>query len=226
MTKMSASDTHTKANILIASGNTSLAKRFTEILADGFLLEVLSETTATCTYISESHPHLVMLDPDFFNDALPKTITKIIKKTPHTRIMVLEGTTENPVNQMSLFKTGVHGFCAADIRPDLLIKAAHAVCNGEIWVPRQLITQLIGELAREGSKGTLTPGRAGAKSVECLTPRELQVARMVHLGGNNKIIARELEISERTVKAHLSAIFRKLEIENRLHLALLFNEIS
>jgi DNA-binding NarL/FixJ family response regulator len=49
---------------------------------------------------------------------------------------------------------------------------------------------------------------------------------MVHLGGNNKIIARELDISERTVKAHLSAIFRKLEIENRLHLALLFNEIS
>jgi DNA-binding NarL/FixJ family response regulator len=40
------------------------------------------------------------------------------------------------------------------------------------------------------------------------------------------MIARELEISERTVKAHLSAIFRKLEIENRLHLALFFNEIS
>jgi DNA-binding NarL/FixJ family response regulator len=167
-----------------------------------------------------------MLDPDSFNDSLSQTITKIIKKTPQTKIIVLEGTTENPVNQMSLFKTGAHGFCAVDIKPDLLLKAAYAVCNGEIWVPRQLITQIIGELAREGSKGTLTPGRAGAKSVECLTPRELQVAQMVHLGGNNKIIARELDISERTVKAHLSAIFRKLEIENRLHLALLFNEIS
>jgi len=49
---------------------------------------------------------------------------------------------------------------------------------------------------------------------------------MVHLGGNNKVIARELDISERTVKAHLSAVFRKLNIENRLHLALFFNEIS
>jgi len=49
---------------------------------------------------------------------------------------------------------------------------------------------------------------------------------MVHLGGNNKVIARELDISERTVKAHLSAIFRKLDVENRLHLALFFNEIS
>jgi len=47
---------------------------------------------------------------------------------------------------------------------------------------------------------------------------------MVRLGENNKMIARELDISERTVKAHLSAIFRKLDIQNRLHLALYFNE--
>jgi DNA-binding NarL/FixJ family response regulator len=167
-----------------------------------------------------------MLDPEFFNASLPQTISKIIKKTPHTRIIVLEGTGDKPVNQMSLFKTGAHGFCAVDIQPGLLRKAAHAVCNGEIWVPRQLITQLIGELARDGGKVKLNPDSAGAKSVERLTPRELQVAQMVHLGGNNKMIARELEISERTVKAHLSAIFRKLEIENRLHLALFFNEIS
>jgi DNA-binding NarL/FixJ family response regulator len=49
---------------------------------------------------------------------------------------------------------------------------------------------------------------------------------MVHLGGNNKTIARELAISERTVKAHLSAIFRKLNIQNRLHLALFLNDVS
>lgn len=221
---MPLSDTHSKANILIASGSKSLAERFTEILADGFSLQVLTEVSGTCTCISKSHPHLVMLDPAFFNESLPQTIKKIAANNPHTRIIVLEGTTGNPVDQMSLFKTGAHGFCAKSIKPGLLIKAAHAVCNGEIWVPRQLITQLIGELAREGSKGI--PNSASAKSVEHLTPRELQVARMVHLGGNNKMIARELDISERTVKAHLSAIFRKLKIENRLHLALFFNEIS
>ena len=49
---------------------------------------------------------------------------------------------------------------------------------------------------------------------------------MVHRGGNNKSIARTLDISERTVKAHLSAIFRKLDIENRLHLALFFSELK
>ena len=223
---MPLSDTYTKASILIASDNTTLAKWFFDVLADEFAPEVLSKTASTCTRIAESHPHMVILDPGLFRESLPETITEILKSAPHTRIIVLEGTTPNSVNQMPLFKTGAHGFFASDIRPGLLIKAAHAVCQGEIWVPRTLISQLIGELARENSKGRPRFSTAGAKSVEQLTPRELQVAQMVHLGGNNKIIARELDISERTVKAHLSAIFRKLNIENRLNLALFFNGIS
>jgi DNA-binding NarL/FixJ family response regulator len=223
---MPPNNTHTKASILIACGNTPLAEQFAKVLADEFVLKVLGIASSTCTSIAASHPHLVLLDPDLFNKSLPETITKILETTPHTRIIVLEGTTGNPVDQMSLFKTGVHGFCAIDIQPDLLVKAVHAVCNGEIWVPRQLIAQLIGEIASENSKGIANPDSTGAKSVKRLTPRELQVAQMVHLGGNNKMIARELDISERTVKAHLSAIFRKLKIENRLHLALYFNNIS
>jgi two-component system nitrate/nitrite response regulator NarL len=223
---MPASEPHTKASILIASGNTILATQYTEILADEFSTSVMDQAAATCDCIAETHPHLVILDPSLFNESLPETIGKILKTTPHTRIIVLKGTTETPVDEMLLFKAGVHGFCDVEIVPDLLIKAAHAVCHGEIWVPRQLITQLIGDLARENSSDARKFSRSGAESVAHLTPRELQVAKMVHLGGNNKVIARELDISERTVKAHLSAVFRKLNIENRLHLALFFNQIS
>jgi two-component system nitrate/nitrite response regulator NarL len=223
---MPASEPHTKASILIASGNTILATQYTEILADEFSTSVMDQAAATCDRIAETHPHLVILDPSLFNESLPETIGKILKTTPHTRIIVLKGTTETPVDEMLLLKAGVHGFCDVEIVPDLLIKAAHAVCHGEIWVPRQLITQLIGDLARENSSDARKFSRSGAESVAHLTPRELQVAKMVHLGGNNKVIARELDISERTVKAHLSAVFRKLNIENRLHLALFFNQIS
>ena len=223
---MPASNAHTKASILIASDNTTLATQYSEILADEFSTATMDQASAICDCITATHPHLVILDPSLFRDSLPKTISKILGTTPHTRIIVLKGTTETPIDEMLLFKTGAHGFCDAGIQRELLIKAAHAVCHGEIWVPRQLITQLIEELARENSSVTSKLSRSGAESVAHLTPRELQVAKMVHLGGNNKVIARELDISERTVKAHLSAIFRKLNIENRLHLALFFNEIS
>ena len=223
---MPASDAHTKASILIASSNAALVKQLTKILDDEFSMGILKQAAVACESIAETHPHLVILDPQLFNDSLAETISKILKTAPQTRIIILKGTTETPIDEMLLFKTGAHGFCDAELQPELFIKAAHAVCHGEIWVPRQLITQLIGELARENSTGKSKLSSAGTESVAHLTPRELQVAQMVHLGGNNKVIARELDISERTVKAHLSAIFRKLDVENRLHLALFFNEIS
>jgi len=220
---MSASDSRNLPVILVASNNTTLTDRLTSVLDEVFSLEFTSSTSALDARISQSNPHLVMLDPALFNDTLKDTITAAINKATQTRIIILEDDENMPIDQLALFKTGVHGFFSHAITSTLLLKAAHAVCNGEIWVPRQLISKLIGELARDSSAGTLS--FAGNNSIEHLTPREKQVAEMVHRGGNNKSIARQLDISERTVKAHLSAIFRKLDIENRLHLALYFSEL-
>jgi len=57
-----------------------------------------------------------------------------------------------------------------------------------------------------------------------LSPRELEVANMVSTGENNKEIAKQLTISERTVKAHLTSTFKKINVSDRLHLALFMKE--
>jgi len=106
----------------------------------------------------------------------------------------------------------------------LLNRAVQMVCEGEYWIQRKLIANMINDLAREMAESQNQDGRNENAVISALTPRELEVAKMVRLGENNKMIARELDISERTVKAHLSAIFRKLEIQNRLHLALYFSD--
>jgi two-component system nitrate/nitrite response regulator NarL len=222
---MPASDSRKYSIILVASNNTPLTDRISSVLDESFSLAITTTPTGIDTLISQSTPLLVMLDPSLFNDDLQATITEIINHAPQTRVIILEDDSNAPVDQLALFKRGAHGFLSHTISSALLLKAAHAVCNGEIWVPRQLITKLIGELARDTSAGTHTLSFAGNSSIEHLTPREMQVAEMVHRGGNNKSIARTLDISERTVKAHLSAIFRKLDIENRLHLALFFSEL-
>ena len=222
---MPSSEAQNVPAILVASNNTPLTDRLTTVLDEVFSLELTTSASALDTLISQSNPHLVMLDPALFNDTLMETITAAINQATETRIIILEDDENMPVDQLALFKTGVHGFLSHTITSTLLLKAAHAVCNGETWVPRQLITRLIGELARDSRAGTHTLSFAGNSSIEHLTPRERQVAEMVHGGGNNKTIARKLDISERTVKAHLSAIFRKLDIENRLHLALFFSEL-
>jgi len=61
---------------------------------------------------------------------------------------------------------------------------------------------------------------ADIRNYDSLTPRERQIAELVGSGVSNKLIARELNITDRTVKAHLSAIFQKLGMQDRLRLAL------
>ena len=222
---MPASDSQEIPIILVASNNTALTERFTSVLDEVFSLVVTTSSSGLDILISQSNPQLIMIDPALFNDTLTETITAAINQATQARIIILEGDENKPVDQLALFKTGVHGFLSHTITSTLLLKAVHAVYAGETWVPRQLITRLIGELARDSSAGTHSLNFAGNSSIEHLTPREMQVAKMVHRGGNNKLIARELDISERTVKAHLSAIFRKLDVENRLHLALFFSEL-
>ena len=218
--------TDTNLHILVASCNSNLVERINSVLNEAFTVTVSSSDDEIRKHLDTLKPQLCMLDPVLFNDNIQDTVSNTLSRHPQIRVIILEDDQNNPVDQLALFKSGVHGFLSHTISSDLLVKAAHAVCSGEVWVPRQLIASLVGELARDTSANTHTLKFAGNHSIEHLTPRELQVAEMVHLGGNNKTIARELDISERTVKAHLSAIFRKLDLENRLHLALYFSQLK
>jgi DNA-binding NarL/FixJ family response regulator len=223
---MSASNTQPGTLILIASDDSSLANRYGGLLGDQFTVNLVNTALDTMSFLKQHCPQLVMIDPLLFKENIKSTLSVISAASPLTRIVLVEDAADRSLDQMALFKSGAHGFIAANISPPLLVKAVISVSKGEVWVPRKLITRLISELA----SGTVSSERrkdpATRKSMSRLTPRELEVAQMVHTGGNNKMIARELEISERTVKAHLSAIFRKLNIENRLHLALFFNRTS
>lgn len=216
----------TNSHILVASCNSGLAERISSVLKEAFTVTVFSSTDEIQKHLDDLKPQLLMLDPELFKDSIHDTVSITLSRHPQIRVIILEDDQDKPIDQLALFKSGVHGFLSHTISTDLLFKAAHAVCSGEVWVPRQLIASLVGELARDTSANKQTLKFAGNHSIEHLTPREMQVAEMVHLGGNNKTIARELDISERTVKAHLSAIFRKLDIENRLHLALYFSQIK
>ncbi len=174
----------------------------------------------------KQQPAVVLLNPAFFAEDPVLSITKLFALSPNSRILIIEREVDAPVDQVALFKCGVHGFCSDAITPELLHKAVTAVCKGERWIQRKLITQLIKELAKMPGSTNKSPDPQKLESLESLTPRELEVANMVSQGSNNKLIARQLNISERTVKAHLSAIFRKLQIDNRLHLALFFKDIA
>ena len=223
---MSASNTQPGLQVLIASDDSSLASRYSDLLGAEFTVNMVNTALDAMKFLKQHCPQLVMIDPLLFKENIKSTLSEISTASALTRIIVIEDTAGRSLDQMALFKSGAHGFIAASISPPMLVKAVRSVSKGEVWVPRKLITRLISELAKGAVSSERRKDPATRKSMSRLTPRELEVAQMVHSGGNNKMIARELAISERTVKAHLSAIFSKLNIENRLHLALFFNQVS
>jgi two-component system nitrate/nitrite response regulator NarL len=210
--------------ILIASADSGIIMRFSAALQSNFSIINWTGNNAGCEMFINDIPDLVLIDPKYFPDHFTETITEITVTYHSLRIIIIENQTDRVIDQYALFKAGAHGFCKENISDALLNRAVQMVCEGEYWIQRKLIANMINDLAREMTELHNSETRDGHTIIDALTPRELEVAKMVRLGGNNKMIARELDISERTVKAHLSAIFRKLDIQNRLHLALYFSE--
>lgn len=110
---------------------------------------------------------------------------------------------------------GARGYCHARAVPALLREAALAVGHGGLWVGAALLARLLGALRQH------IPAAAPAVDAQALlSARELEVAREVANGHSNREVAVRLGISERTVKAHLGAVFDKLAVRDRLQLAL------
>lgn len=117
---------------------------------------------------------------------------------------------------------GAAGCCNSHAAPDVLRQVALVVGNGGLWVGQSLLQRLVGSMARILSQ---QPPAAPANDEwsALLSEREVQVARLVAAAASNREIAERLSISERTVKAHLTSIFEKLDVRDRLQLSLKIN---
>ncbi len=121
---------------------------------------------------------------------------------------------------LEVFAAGASGYCNALAIPELLRQVAAVVAQGGLWVGQDLVKRLFG-----GMSDHATPA-VTAQTLAELSAREAQVAQAVARGATNKEIARALNITERTVKAHLSAIFEKLNVRDRLQLSLVVNGVE
>jgi DNA-binding NarL/FixJ family response regulator len=96
----------------------------------------------------------------------------------------------------------------------------NVVQKDEVWAGRKTICHLLEELISSSENKANHSPPPGEVYLRHLTPREHQIALLVGEGACNKEIANRLDIAERTVKAHLTAIFQKLRITDRLRLGL------
>lgn len=115
---------------------------------------------------------------------------------------------------------GAKGYCHALSNAETFKQIAVVVSHGGLWIGQELMSRVV----NAAEKALSRTGSADASNMlNQLTSREKAVAQEVAKGSTNKEIARTLNITERTVKAHLGSVFNKLNVRDRLQLVLIMN---
>lgn len=115
---------------------------------------------------------------------------------------------------------GASGYCNAHATPELLRAIESVIRNNGLWVGESLLNRLIGGIS---IRSPMAGRHQEHPALQTLSGREREVALCVARGESNKEIARQLDLAERTIKAHLTGIFEKLGVRDRLQLALLLS---
>jgi DNA-binding NarL/FixJ family response regulator len=168
--------------------------------------------------------HADQLDLALVDIAMPGTqghqhIAKLRAQAPSLPVIVLSGS-EDPELMRSLLDMGVLGFIPKAYSPDIMLSAIRLVLAGGVYIPPLLLanSQVQGWQPADAIAGP--QGFDSRRSLEglrtLLTERQIDVMRLLSQGKPNKLIARDLGISEGTVKIHLAAIFRALNVRNRV----------
>lgn len=150
-------------------------------------------------------------------EAWPQLVPLIVAEGA---IVVVLSYLPNDREALRALDIGARGYVHTLAASEVLKQVALVVTNQGVWVGQELLAKVLG-----GSFKTLQQRHKGdllqhGEYLELLTDRERGVALAVARGATNKEVARQLDITERTVKAHLSAIFKKLAVRDRLQLIL------
>lgn len=163
---------------------------------------------------------LAVIDFALDGSSDPATLRRLRQQGAAVRLLAA-GTTFTPQAELATLAAGVVAACDLGLRHEEMVRIVDVVLQGGIWISRAGIPLLVGKLQSLTPRpAAITPVSSRSRSLEALTPREREVAEMVSQGASNKTIGEALDISDRTVKSHLTTIFGKLGITDRLQLAL------
>lgn len=159
-------------------------------------------------------PELVLLDLDLRGESGLDLIEEFTSKG--ARVLILTGLVDEAQHQLCL-RLGAKGLIRKEQTHTVLFKAIEKVSQGEVWFDRTMMRDLLSDVLRQKDQKESDPEEA---KIASLTDRELGVIALVREGRKNKQIAERLFISDTTVRHHLTSIFGKLGVSDRLELVI------
>jgi DNA-binding NarL/FixJ family response regulator len=205
--------------VVVASAVAALRKRYRSALQSTYAVHEAADLRELERNITSRRPGAVLLDLAFPGLGGPGGLAGLQQLQAGTRFIALSGAPDEREG-IAVLKAGARGYCDREIDGPLLEKATDVVLKGEIWIGRKLVPHLLEELTLLTDQRRREVASKADVRLDRVTPRERQIVDLLSAGASNKEIAKRLNVTERTVKAHLTAIFRKLGLSGRLQLAL------
>ena len=205
-------------NICLVSSNEIFREGLLQILrTEGFSVVGSVEDVAAAEDAALSADTLLLVDCPSPEDPLA-AVEAARARAPSARIVVLADGVELRA-MTECFGAGAQGFIIRTIKSARIVAALRLAALGEKVIPSDIVDQLGNTITDR-----ITPA-AAEEDVEAakLSPRELDVLCCLMAGYSNKLIARKLDLCEATIKVHVKAILRKLEVQNRTQAALWAN---
>ena len=170
--------------------------------------------------VREHRPDVVLMDIRMSQmDGITATAA-LRRLEPAPQVIVLT-TFQADEHVMNALRAGASGFLVKDTPPGDIINAVRLVASGDAVISPSVTRTL---LAHFGDNRTADRHRAAALTLATLTEREREVATAVGSGASNAEVAAQLLMSEATVKAHVSRLLTKLEVSNRVQIAILVHD--
>jgi RNA polymerase sigma factor (sigma-70 family) len=199
--------------VVIADAHALFRQRLGRFLAQQENIQVAGEAADGLQVLSRVEalrPDILLLDVQMPKMGGLEGLANIRARSPRTKILILADVLVEEFIARAL-QHGAQGCLLKTARPTELVRAICTTHNGELWVPRKLLTRLL-ESLRQRMEELQRPLSAMR---EALTDREQEVVIWAVRGMTNKEIATHLGISAKTVKTHLQNAFRKLKVSRR-----------
>lgn len=236
-------------SLLLATRDKELEERCRRAASADYSIEVAASTEALCARMSAAKPEVLLLDGAMLVAPIEAEVARMVALAGAGRVIVLTAEF-NEDEEVALLRCGVKGCCRRGVDPDSLRQVLSVTQSGvwvtRSLLPR-LVTELrryaqqaVPAVASNtpvsaSANTTAAPGvvpavsppktanvlsRLPPEKLSTLTPRELDIVKLIADGATNKEVGVHLDISERTVKGHLSNIFLKLGMPDRFKLML------
>lgn len=201
------------ANILLVDDHPLLRKGLTQLIELEDDMNVIAEASngnAALALAKEHEPDLIVLDLNMQGMDGLETLSAMRNEHITSRIIMLT-VSDNDEDVVRAITYGADGYLLKDMDPEEIIIRLREAIDGTMVISEKLTHVLIGAL-RKGDDGR-------AKQLASLTSREHEILKLIARGLSNKLIARELDIADGTVKVHVKHVLKKLGLRSRVEAA-------